>query len=176
MVVTDVQEIGQVTEAKHLSISYMYYRFGKIDWMSSSERQVLLPLLHVPTLTSISLSSIRNFSLADSASCVNLKKLRIQDLECLTPNGVGKFSEALPPAPLTLERLTIDEGIVEPVQQLCHARRPDGKPIIDFSSLKKIKSRDVRLRSMTELFGMCRNLQKISLDSMSLPHIISLCI
>ena len=155
------------SNSPHLAV---YYRFGKIDWMSSSERQVLLPLLHLPTLTSISLSSIRNFSLADSASCVNLKKLRIQDLECLTPNGVGNFSEALPPAPLTLERLTINEGIVEPVQQLCHARRPDGKPIIDFSSLKKIKSRDVQLRSMTELFGMCRNLQKISLDSMSLDR------
>ena len=166
----------KLVKLRKLSISYMYYRFGKIDWMSSSERQVLLPLLHFPTLTSISLSSIRNFPLADLASCVNLKKLRIQDLECLTPNDVGIFSEALPPAPLTLERLTIDEGIVEPDQQLCHARRPDGKPIFDFSSLKKIKSRDVQLRSMTELFGMCRNLQKISLDSMSFPHLISLSI
>ena len=130
----------KLVKLQKLSISYLYYSFGKIDWMSSSERQVLLPLLHLPTLTSISLSSIRNFPLADLASCVSLKKLRIQVLECLTPNGVGKFSEASPPAPLTLERLTIDEGIVEPVQQLCHARRPDGKPIIDFSSLKKIKS------------------------------------
>ena len=166
----------KLVKLQKLSISYMYYRSGRIDWMSPSERKVLLPLLHLPTLTSISLSSIRNFSLADLASSVNLKKLRIQDLECLTPNDVGIFSEALPPAPLTLERLTIDEGIVEPDQQLCHARRPDGKPIFDFSSLKKIKSRDVRLRSMTELFGMCRNLQKISLDSMSFPHLISLSI
>ena len=68
-----------------------------------------------------------------------------------------------------LERLTIDEGNVKPVQQLCHARRPDGKPIIDFSSLKKIKSNDVQLCSMTELFGMCRNLEKIILDCMSFP-------
>ena len=148
--------------------------FGsKLDWMSSSERKVLLPLLHLPTLTSISLSSIRNFPLADFASCVNLQKLGIHSLECSTPNSVGKFSEALPPTPVMLERLTIDAGNVIPVQQLCLARRPDGKPIIDFSSLKKIKSRGVELRSMTKLFGMCRNLQKISLDSMSLSRLIS---
>ena len=72
-----------------------------------------------------------------------------------------------------LERLKITTGSLNSVQQLCHARRPDGKPIIDFSSLKKIKASDVRLCSMTELFGMCRNLHEISLDSMSLTHLIS---
>ena len=158
----------KLVKLQKLSISY--WRFGKLNWMlSSSARKVLLTLLHLPTLTSISLSSIRNFSLADLAGCVNLKKLRIQSIECLRPNGVGIFFDALPPTPVMLERLTIDEGNVKPVQQLCHARRPDGKPIIDFSSLKKIKSNEVRLCSMTELFGMCRNLQKISLDSMSFP-------
>ena len=146
----------------------------RLDWMSSSERKVLLPLLHLPTLTSISLSSIRNFPLADFASCINLQKLGIHSLECSTPNSVGKFSDALSPTPVMLERLTIDAGNVIPVQQLCLARRPDGKPIIDFSSLKKIKSRGVRLCLMTELFGMCRNLQKICLDSTSLSLVLFL--
>ena len=163
----------KLVKLQKLSISYYWRPSGRLDWMSSSGRNVLLPLLHLPTLTSISLSSIRNFSLADLASCVNLKKLQIQSLECSTPDGVGNFSEALSPSPVMLEWLTIDEGNVKPVQQLCHARRPDGKPIIDFSSLKKIKSEDVRLCSMTELFGMCSNLQKISLNSISLPHPIS---
>ena len=62
-----------------------------LDWMSLSERKVLLPLLHLPTLTSISLSSIRNFPLSDLTSCVNLKKLRIQFLVCSMPNAVGIF-------------------------------------------------------------------------------------
>ena len=162
----------KLVKLQKLSISY-WRPFGRLDWMSSSERNVLLPLLHLPTLTSISLSLIRNFSLADLASCVNLKTLQIQSLECSTPDGVGKFLEALPSLPVMLEQLTIDEGSVEPIQQLCHARRPDGKPIVDFSSLKKIKSEDVLLFSMTELFGMCRNLEKISLDSMSPPHLVS---
>ena len=163
----------KLVKLQKLSISYYWRPSGRLDWMSSSGRNVLLPLLHLPTLTSISLSSIRNFSLSDLASCVNLKKLQIQSLECSAPDGVGDFSEALSPSPVMLEWLTIDEGNVKPVQQLCHARRPDGKLIIDFSSLKKIKSEDVRLCSMTELFGMCSNLQKISLNSMSLPHPIS---
>ena len=163
----------KLVKLQKLSIIYWDSGSGKLDWMSSSDRKVLLPLLHFPTLTSIGLSSIRNFPLADLANCVNLKKLRFQYSECSTPNGVGIFLEALSPTPVMLERLTINGGNVNLVQQLCHARRPDGKPIIDFSSLKKIKSEDVRLCSMTELFGMCRNLQKISLNSMSLRHPIS---
>ena len=162
----------KLIKLQKLSIISMRSGSGKLDWMSSSERNVLLPLLHLPTLTSISLSSIRNFPFADLANCVNLKKLRIQYLECSTPNGAGKFLEALSPTPVMLERLTIEAGI-DPVQHLCHARRPDGIPIIDFSTLKEIKSRDVLLCSMTELFGMCKNLQKVSFDSMSLPHLVT---
>ena len=164
----------KLVKLQKLRISYSdRLEDGRLDWMSSPERKVLLPLLHLPTLTSISLSSIRNFPLSDLTSCVNLKKLWIQSLECSTPNAVGKFLEAFSPTPVMLERLTIEGGSVKFVQQLCHARRPDGKPIIDFSSLKKINSSNVRLRSMTELFGMCRNLHEISLESMSLTHLIS---
>jgi hypothetical protein len=142
-----------------------------LDWMSSSERKVLLPVLRLPTLTNISLSTIRNFSLADLAGCVNLKELRIESLECST--GVGNFLEALPATPVMLERLTIKDENVGPVQRLCDARRPDGKPIIDFSSLKEITATHVRLDSMKELFVICRNLRKITISSMSVPHLTS---
>ena len=160
---------------QELNISYLYSESGrKLDWMSSSERKVLLPLLHLPTLTSISLSSIRNFPVTDLASCVNLKKLRIHSSECSMPNDVGNFFEALSPTPIMLERLVIeDEDDVEVVQQLCHAQRPNGKPIIDFSSLKKVTATVGRLDSMTELLGMWSNLHMFDLTSMSLPHVIS---
>ena len=155
-----------------LSISYSpSVRGMKLDWMSSSGRKILLPLLHCPTLTSISLSTIQNFALADLAGCVNLKKMKIQSLEC--SNGVGKFMEPLPATPAMLERLTINEGSTRLVQQLCDARRPDGKPIIDLCSLKEITARIERLDSISELFGMCRSLHKIDLTSMSLPSLIS---
>jgi hypothetical protein len=162
----------KLVKLQELSISYSPSAPARrLDWMSSSERKVLLPLLHLPTLTSINLSTIRNFALADLASCVNLKKLRIESLECST--GVGNFLEALPATPVMLERLEIEEENVGPVQRLCDARRPDGKPIFDFSSLKKITATDVRLDAMKELFAICRNLRKIALSSMSLPHLIS---
>ena len=157
---------------QELIISYSSAaRDNGLDWMSSSK--VLLPLLHLPTLTSIGLSSFSNFSLADLAGCVNLKDLWIESLEF--SNGVGKFLEALPPTPVMLEKFAIDEGNATPAhwRQLCHARRPDGKPIIDFSSLKTLTARFARLDSMTELFEMWRNLHKIKLSSMplySLPH------
>jgi len=71
--------------------------------------------------------------------------------------------EALPPTPVMLERLVINVGNMKFVQRLCDARRPDGKPVIEFSSLKEleISARVARLDSMKELFGMCRNLRKI---------------
>ena len=160
----------KLVKLQKLDISYSVSR-RLLDWMLSSVRKVLLPLLHFPTLTNIRLSSIGNFPLADLAACVNLKKFEIRDLEC--SNGVGEFLEALPATPVLLEWLVVDDGNVKPVQQLCNARRPDGKPIIDFSSLKEIVLRDVRLHTVTELFGMCINLRKIHLSSMSLSHLIS---
>jgi hypothetical protein len=138
-------------------------RSERLDWMSSPERMVLLPLLHLPALTRICLARIRSFRLADLAGCVNLKELEIQSLQCTY--GLGKFLEALPATPVMLERfkLVISKGNVKLVQQLCDARRPDGKPIINFSSLKIITVQVARLHSMKELFGMCRKLRKIDL-------------
>ena len=158
-----------------LSINKWGFNLGpgnKLDWMSSSERKVLLPLLHLPTLTSISLFQIRNFTLADLAGCANLKTLEFWELECST--GVGKFLEVLPTTPVMLECLVMDDGNLEPVHQLRHARRPDGKPIIDFSSLKEILATVTRLDSLTEFFEMCRNLRTIDLTSVSPTHILSL--
>ena len=147
-------------------------RCRKLDWMSSSVRKVLLPLLHLPTLTSIRLSTFWNFPLADLAICVNLKELEVEFLEC--SNDVGKFLEALPTTPVMLEQLAINKcWNVIPVQQLCHARRPDGKPIIDFSSLKKITAEVLRVDSVEELFGICGNLHKITLSGISLPDFVS---
>ena len=162
----------KLAKLQKLSISYSPSAKGRrLDWMSSSERKILLPLLHHPTLTSISLSSIRNFALADLAGCVNLKELRFKSLEC--PTDVGKFLEALPATPAMLERLEIYGGSIGLLHQLCHIRRPDGKPIIDFPSLKEIAATVAQLDSMKELFGKFRNLHKINLTSMSLPHLIS---
>ena len=163
----------KLIKLQSLRISYMLSRSDESDWMSSSERKVLLPLLHFLTLTSISLTNIKNFPIADLAGCVNLKRLEIHSLKC-SPNGVGTFLETLPPTPAMLERLVINTGNVKPVQLLCDAQRPDGKPIIDFSSLKEIKSNDVQLYSMTKLFGMCKNLHKVALViSMFPPHLTS---
>ena len=161
----------KLVRLRKLKLSYLFPQRGKkFDWALACVRKVLLPLLHFPTLTCITLDILRNFDLADLAGCVNLKKLRVQSLECSAPNGVGKFMEVLPATPAMLEWLAIDNGNVKPVQQLCGARRPDGKPIIDFSSLKKIIAKVTRLHSMTELFGMCGNLHKIDLISMSHPY------
>ena len=160
----------KLVKLQKLRISYIPPYWGKLDWMALSGRMVLLPLLHLPTLTSICLETIFNFPLADLAGCVNLKQLEVQYLDF--SNGVGKFLEVLPPTQVMLERLRtiVDQRGFETVQRLCDARRPDGKPIIDFSSLREITAEVELLDSMKDFFGMCRNLHKIDLFSMSLPY------
>ncbi|KAF8814295.1 hypothetical protein BYT27DRAFT_7130101 [Phlegmacium glaucopus] len=159
----------KLVKLQTLSIYYLATVPGrKLDWMSPLTRKVLLPLVHLPTLTSISLFAIQNFPLADLAGCVNLKKLDIAFLEC--SNDVGGFLEALPTTPVMLEEFTIQRRNVDCVQRMCHARRPDGKPIIDFSSLKKIVAEVAQLDLMKELFGLCRNIREIDL---SVRHVAS---
>ena len=92
------------SNSPHLAV---YYRFGKIDWMSSSERQVLLPLLHLPTLTSISLSSIRNFPLADLASCVSLKKTADSRFRVLDAEWCWEIFGGI--TPRTVDAWTVDD-------------------------------------------------------------------
>ena len=164
--------LKKLVKLEKLKIHYSHsQRSRRLDWMLPSARKVLIPLLHLPTLTSISLSKIQNFALADLAGCVNLKKLRFGKLECST--GVGRFLKALPTTPLMLERLALNDENVKLVQRLCDARRPDGKLLIDFSSLNKIKAEVAQLDSMTELFGMCSNLHKVDITGMSPPHLHS---
>ena len=66
----------KLVKLQALSIGYLpSVRGSRLDWKSSSKRKILLPLLHLPTLTSISLRAFRNFALADLAGYVNLKKI-----------------------------------------------------------------------------------------------------
>jgi len=87
---------------------------------------------------------------ADLAGCVNLKGLEIAFLEC--SSGVGPFLEAFPTTPVTLEQFVIKGKNLNSVYRLCHARRPDEKTVINFSSLKKIVAEVTRLDSMKKLF------------------------
>ncbi|KAF8810936.1 hypothetical protein BYT27DRAFT_7336460 [Phlegmacium glaucopus] len=137
------------------ALSICYIRLGRqLDWMLPQTRQGLLPLLHFPTLTDISLCGIENLLFGRFG--------RIGFLECST--DVGRFLEALPTTPVMLEQLIIErQNSVNFVQRLCHARRPDRKPIIDFSSLKKIVAEVAQIDSMKELFGLCTNLREVDL-------------
>ncbi|KAF8811373.1 hypothetical protein BYT27DRAFT_7336357 [Phlegmacium glaucopus] len=144
----------KLVRLRTLSISYLVAG-STLNWLSVPQ---LLPLLHLPTLTSISLSEIRNFALANLAGCVNLKKLRIESVGFST--DVGDVLEVLPTTPM-LGHL---EGNAKPVQRLCHARRPDGTPIIN---IKIIVAKAARLDSMKELFGICRNLRVAHLSARS---------
>ena len=157
---------NKLVKLQRLRIGYSPTR-EMFNWMSPSGRKILLPLLHLPTLTSIRFRKIRNFSLADLAGCPNLKKINIGYFEFST--RVGKFLEPLPATQVKLEGFVTgdDDSSCLQVQRLCQARRPDGRRIIDFSSLKKLEVTLAQLDTLSDLFGMCRNLHHINLSCMS---------
>ena len=166
MVVIYVQEIGQVTAAKDNALLVFLAN------VSTTRLDVIIRAKYSPTPPSSNShqhQSFRNLELP-FGRFGRLCQLQICSLECST--GVGKFLEALPATPVMLEQLVIYDGDIKLLQRLYHARRPDGKSIIDFSSLKKIVVMVTRLDSLMELFGICRNLYKINLLSMSFPHLI----
>ena len=126
--------------------------WSKIDW-NNPIRPALLQLLHSPTLTHFTVD-INRFVLSDLIPCVNLKYLRI---------GYS----------LTELSIQLDEFVATTgspgVIMLCTARRPDGRPIIDFESLSKIKvdlERHNGSKASQELFGRCPVLTKAHISCM----------
>ena len=138
--------------------------WSNVDW-NNPIRPALLQLLHSPTLTHFTVD-INRFVLSDLIPCVNLKYLHIGNN--LTVAAKNTFPAVLPELSIQLNELVAATGSPG-VIMLCTARRPDGRPIIDFESLSKIK---VNLEEINgskvsqELFGRCPVLTKAHISCM----------
>ena len=109
----------------------------EFNWDNDPIRPALLHLLHLPTLTHFKMSNIDDFVVSDLTPCVNLKYLDIGIN--VTAVAENTFLAALPEHPIHLDKFESGTGTSELIMKLCTALRPDGLPIIDFSSLSKLR-------------------------------------
>ena len=124
----------------------------------------LLHLLHLPTLTHFKVSDINYFDVSDLIPCVNLKYLDVGDFTTGPKKNI--LPAALPEHSNYLNEFVAGVGSSTTIMKLCTARRPDGKPIIDFGSLSKIKM-DIKgpneHEASQELFRRCHVLTNVKI-------------
>ena len=128
------ESLKRISRLELLSVRYHY--LPGLDWSNNPIRPALLHLLHLPTLTHLTMSIIDDFVITDLIACVNLKYLQIA--HHMSVAAKNTFPVALPKNSIQLEEF--DAGIRSNtvIMELCTARRPDGQPVIDFGSVSKI--------------------------------------
>ena len=165
-----IQEcLKRITKLQSLEIRH--FNRQKMDWSGNHLRPALLHLLHLPTLTRFMMTGIHKFSASDLIPCVNMKTLDIG--RNTTGIATNIFPATLPDRSIRLDEFTSGIGSATAIMDICTAQRPDGQPIIDFSSLTKIKvaiEMDNDLEATEELFERCKQLADVSISCKRYPH------
>ncbi|KAF8966544.1 hypothetical protein BDZ97DRAFT_2073981 [Flammula alnicola] len=139
-----------------------HYGRWKFDWSSNRLRPALLHLLHLPTLTHLDVFAIDNFVLSDLTPCVNLKRLDIG--QSTTVAAENTFSATLPDHSIRLNEFVARIRTAMAIMKICTAQRPDGQPLIDFSSLTNITitlEKHDDIEASQELFKRCGQLTDV---------------
>ena len=165
------ESLKRISRLEFLSVGHYDWLIGTtldFDWSNNSIRPALLHLLHLPTLTHFKVTAINCFVISDLIPCVNLKYLHIDFLT----TGAAKtiFPGALPENSVQPNEFVA--GVRIPMT-LCAARRPDGRPIIDFGSLSKITvyvEESDEGEALQELFRHCHVLTSVNISCKCYLH------
>ena len=161
---SSIQEsFKRISRLEFLSVRYHFWK--GLNWSNNLNpiRQPLLHLLHLPTLTHFTISGNNDFVVSVLISCVNLEYLDI-GVETTMATDENSFHADLPEHSIQLREIVLSGmGLrnTATIKKLYSARRPDGRPIIDFGSLSKIT---VTLNdpdegeAIQELFRRCHTL------------------
>ncbi|KAF9473135.1 hypothetical protein BDN70DRAFT_925315 [Pholiota conissans] len=132
-------------------------------WDNNVLRPALLQILHVPTLTTLSLFQIHRFLVEDLAPCVNLEKLKCYDVKATTPPS---SAHARSFSPIQFRDISFDgksDGMARRMHAVCAGR----EPWVDISRLSilsyTMKSGD-SLKAFFNLLGQCHHLCSLNLD------------
>ena len=128
------ESLKRISRLEFLSVRH--HNWLGLDWSNNPIRPALLHLLHLPTLTHFKVTNIRGFVVSDLIPCINLKYLDIGILKTVAAETT--FPAVLPEHSIRLNEFVAGIGSPAAIVKLCTARRPDGRPIIDFGSLSKI--------------------------------------
>jgi hypothetical protein len=155
---SSLESLTRISRLKSLTIR-------RIDWRKTPIRPALLHLLHLPTLTHVKVTKIKDFVVSDLITCFNLKYLDVG-------SGTSVSTEDTFPSTLPERSIQLNEfvsGFDTDIMKLYSARRTDGQPIIDFGSLSKLTV-EVNLDSPNEaeasreLFRRCHVLTNVNIS------------
>jgi hypothetical protein len=141
-----------------------------IDWskISSPMQRSLLHLVHLPTLSYLTLGHIKNFPISDLNSCTNLKCLSAAALYIV----LDEHDSALAHAHMQLRELDIEVPLSE--ASLLTPRPSDGRTVLDFSRLEKLSVTffvsEVAVQTR-EIFRMTQQLTEVRLRSKEILNI-----
>jgi hypothetical protein len=159
-----IQEcLKRISRLQFLRLS-RHVNMTRLDWSSNPLRPALLHLLHLPTLTHFKVLAIDNFIVSDLTPCINLKKLEI---DIFTTTVEKKNSAPFPDHSVRLNEFVSETGEASAIMNICTAQRPDGQPVIDFSSLAKITAVIEEYNGIEpsqELFRRCRKLTGVHIS------------
>jgi hypothetical protein len=139
LTIPSIQEsLTRISKLESLYISNSHFDIPslRLDWSNNLIRPALLHLLHLPTLTHFTVSTIDDFVVSDLIPCVNLKYLNIGNHVAVAAKNT--FPAALPENSIQLDEFKAGFRSSDVITKLCKTRRPDGQPIIDFGSLSEI--------------------------------------
>ena len=133
-----------------------------LDWktLDSSLTSALLHLMHLPTISHINLSYIKNFPLSSLTSSVNLHQLDINHLRL----DSAEIIVPLEMMPQIREFLVSESSQV--TTKLLHAKTQDGRPAFNFMDLRRFKftiSSNEDLQITRYLLQNARLLEKLHL-------------
>ena len=160
------ESLKRISRLEFLSVDHNNWMIGTtLDWSNNPIRPALLHLLHLPTLTHFKMGRIDDFVISDLIPCVNLKYL---DIVILTTGAAETtFPAALPEHSVQLNEFIAGTRNPTAIKALCTARRPDGRPIIDFGSLSKITvaiQMPDEDEASQELFRHCHALTSVNIS------------
>ncbi|KDR66870.1 hypothetical protein GALMADRAFT_161831 [Galerina marginata CBS 339.88] len=156
----------QIQNLESLSIHWPVR--SQFQWNKNPLRLALLHLLHLPTLIRLEARGIRDFVIVDLMPCTNLKEFKFSRINFAKTENI--FPSPLPSRPIRLRQLSAGEGSSAMVSKLYQTLRPDGKPILDFTSIASVSlmvEEDDELNASQEFLKRCRKLTHVQkfLDS-----------
>jgi hypothetical protein len=156
-----------------------------LDWRDLlwPVRNALLRLIYLPTLTTLTLSSVDKFLVADLVHATNLRCLKFSKVYDTT--FFQDSTDAAPVAPMILpekslqlrELLLDSQAKVSGFKEITNARRFDGLPVIDLTALASVSVQCFNVDDMGALrtfLKQCEHLAQLDLTSKTFLRLLNL--
>lgn len=145
--------------------------YSDVNWTEIDPllRSTLLHLIHLPTLTHLDISHVRNIPISAFAPCINLEQLDIRYIT-LAPfeDQDPSLRMSCSKTPRILHFKNVGSNTAD-VERLLRAKWKDGRPVLDFTHIKTLEVetcmfRDVQLTQ--ELFENISYLEEVRVNGM----------